>query len=200
MLQERVQRERGDGDERRDDVESAGEQHGDHDDRAEVVDHGKGEQEDPGARRQVGRGQGEHAECERDVGRDRDRPRAVDTRRSPADGERDQRRNDHAADRRDHRQHRLLEPRKLADDQFALQLQPGHEEEQREQAVLGPVADGQVQVQQFRADPEFAECVVTAAQRGIRPDERDRGGDEQDDPAGRLGTQVAGELGDAARF
>ena len=51
----------------------------------------------------------------------------------------DQRRNDHAADRREDRQHRLAANRQLADEELALDLEPDDEEEERHQQVVDPV-------------------------------------------------------------
>jgi hypothetical protein len=195
-LQVGVEREGEDGDTRGDEVELRGEQDRDDEDRAEVVDHRQRQQEDPGAARQVRRGQRQHPQRERDVGGDRDGPGAVDPRRSPADGERDQCRDDHAADRGHHRQDRLFEPRELADHQFAFEFEARDEEEQCEQTVLGPVADGQIQMEEFGTEPEVANRAVNVVDGRIRPEQGDRGGAEQDHPARGFRAEIAGEVGD----
>ena len=53
----------------------------------------------------------------------------------------DDRRHDHAADRRDDRQHRLARLGQLADDDLALDLEPDDEEEERHQPVVDPVLE-----------------------------------------------------------
>ena len=50
----------------------------------------------------------------------------------------------HAADRGDNRQHGLRRPREGPDGDLALELEPGDEEEDREQPVGGPLLHGQV--------------------------------------------------------
>jgi hypothetical protein len=114
---------------------------------------------------------------------------------APADTDRDRGGHDHAPDRRDDRQQRLLEPRQLPDHQLTLQLKPGDEEEQREQPVLGPVAHAEVEVQQVRPDTRVADGEVGVGPRAVGGEQRDRRGAEQDEPAHGLGAQETAELG-----
>ena len=60
-----------------------GEEHRDDRDRAEVVDHGEGQQERPQRRRQVRAHDGQHGEREGDVGRHRDGPTGLRRRGRP---------------------------------------------------------------------------------------------------------------------
>ncbi len=80
---------------------------------------------------------------------------------------------------RDDRQDRLPAVGEFADDQFALEFEAGDEEEDREQSVLRPRPERQVQVEELRSDLEVAQRGVGVAEGGVDPDQRDRGGDEQ---------------------
>ena len=66
---------------------------------------------------------------------------------SARDGEVDSGGDDHAADRGDHRQHGLGGPAQLADDELALELEAGDEEEDRQQPVRRPGGQVEVEVQ-----------------------------------------------------
>ena len=65
-------------------------------------------------------------------------------------GDEDQRGHDDAADGRHHRHHRLGRRAQVADEELALELEPRDEEEDGEQAVAGPVPDGEVEVRPTR--------------------------------------------------
>ena len=75
------------------------------------------------------------------------------------DGEEDQGRHGHAAHRGGDRQRRLGRVAQVADHELALELEPGDEEEDREQAVGGPLLEGEVQVQRGRADGQSRSAV-----------------------------------------
>ena len=82
---------------------------------------------------------------------------------------------------RDHRQGGGAGATQLPDDQLALGLQPDHEEEQRHQPVVDPV----VQVLSDAEAPEpdghvgAPQRAVGVRPRGVRPHQRDDGGDEE---------------------
>ena len=117
---------------------------------------------------------------------------------SPAGVERDvdQRGHDHAADRGGDRQRRAARVAQVTGDELALELQPGDEEEDRQQPVGGPLGQRQVQVQRRRPDPQVAERGVRVAPRRVRPDQREHGGRDQQDPADGLRTQDVADPAD----
>ena len=61
----------------------------------------------------------------------------------------------HAADRRDDRQRRAARIAQVARDELALELEPDHEEEDRQQPVGRPAAQGQIQVQTQPVGPTW---------------------------------------------
>ena len=89
----------------------------------------------------------EHREGERDVGGRRDRPAVARRAVVPGHREVEQRGHDHAADGGDDRQRRRRRGAQRADHELALELEPGDEEEDGEQAVGRPRLQGQVEVQ-----------------------------------------------------
>jgi hypothetical protein len=130
------------------DAEVVGEEQADQAHRGEVVDYGQGQQEDPQVRRQLRPRDGQGGDGEGDVGGDRHGPpmrgRALKKRRMPhVDGEVDQRRTRHAAERGDHRQGEPARIGQFAADDLVLDLQADDEEEDRHQAFLHPVDDRQ---------------------------------------------------------
>src|SRR5690606_21248926 len=112
----------------------------------------------------------------------------------PADQERQHRGGDHPAHGRDRRQQRFLRGGQLTDGQLALELQADHEEEDGQQPVLGPLADGQVQVQRLRTDGEVAHRLVQTAGGGVGEDQGEDRGAEQHQPTGGFGAEVLGEV------
>ena len=115
--------------------------------------------------------------------------------RAARDGERDERGHDHAADGGEDRQRGGAAVGQFADDQLALELEPGDEEEDGQQPVRGPVAERQVQVQPLRPDrgrriPDGA----IAALGDVGPEQSERRGDQQEPPARGLLTQEVGEV------
>ena len=102
---------------------------------------------------------------------------------------------EHSAHRGDDRQRRPPDVAEVACDELALELQPGDEEEDREQAVGRPGGQGQVQVQGARPDHEVTEVVVRLRPGTVRPDDRDDGPEEQQQATGGLGAQDARDPG-----
>ena len=151
-----------------------GVEHGDDGDRQQVVHHRQGEQEGPQRGRQVGGDHRENGQGESDVGRRRDRPALgpvppAITRYSTAgtiipptaaatgtDGP--------------------LRVPQVAGDELALELQPGDEEEDRQQPVGRPGRQRQVQVQRRRPDLGVEQREVAVRPGRVRPDHRDDGG------------------------
>ena len=82
----------------------------DDDDGAEVVDDGERQQEDLQRRRNARAEQRQHADGEGNVGGGGNGPAAQGDGVTPVDGDVDQRRHDHAAERGDHGQRSLLAP------------------------------------------------------------------------------------------
>ena len=185
--------------EERRDIEVGGVEDRDDGDRDEVVHDGEGEQEGAQARGQVGADDGEHGEREGDVGRRRDGPAAVGVRvrsQHRDDPEEDQRRHEDPAEGCGHGDRGPRDGLELAHDELALELQPCDEEEDREQAVSGPVPHGELEVSPLETDLRVAQTFVEVAQRGVGEDQRHDGGEEQDAAADGLGAEGVGdELG-----
>ena len=76
---------------------------------------------------------------------------------------------DDAAHRGRDRQRRLAAVGEVAGDELALELDPRDEEEEREQAVGGPRAEAEVEVQRVRADDEVTQGDVGVAATGCSP-------------------------------
>ena len=108
-------------------------------------------------------------------------------------GDEDQRGHDDAADGRDDRHHGLGRRAQVADEELALELQPRDEEEDREQAVAGPVPDGEVEVAPLDADHGVAHGEVGVGPRGVGQDQRGHRR-EQQRAADGLGAQRLGDV------
>ena len=67
---------------------------------------------------------------------------------------------DHPADRGDHRQHRPAGFPQVTGDEFAFEFQAGDEEEDRQQPVGGPLAQGQIQMQGTGTDREVLQPLI----------------------------------------
>ena len=136
----------------------------------------------------------EHRQGERDVRGRRDGPPAS-TRPPPPrlTATAKTGRHDDAARARPRRAAPPCRVAQVTDDQLALELQPGDEEEDGEQPVRGPLPEGQVQVQRGRSDGEVAQRDVGLDPGGVRPDDRGDGGRQQQRAADRLGAQGAGD-------
>jgi hypothetical protein len=76
----------------------------------------------------------------------------------------------------------------LAEQQFPLDLQPDQEEEDRHQAVVDPMPEGQLQrpVSEHQARIGRPQVAVRIAHRRIGDDQRKRRGGEHHDAAGSL--------------
>jgi hypothetical protein len=174
------------------DVQRRGVEDGDDDDRQQVVHHGEGEQE--GAQRvgQVRVDHREHGERERDVGRGGDRPPPQAVAAGVDRGEEGRRDHD-AARRRGDRQHRAPRIAQVTGHELALELQPGDEEEHREQPVRGPAGQTQIEVQRGRPDPPCGQLPVRVAPRRVGPDQRQDRRPQQQEAADRLGAQDVGD-------
>ncbi len=108
---------------------------GDHEDRSDVVGQRQGEQEEAGAARQALADECDHAEHERDVGRHRDPPSGCGVA-AGVEGEVDQRRHQHPAERRQGRHGSGLAVLQRSQPNLALDLQADDEEEERHQGVV----------------------------------------------------------------
>ena len=91
----------------------------------------------------------------------------------------DQRRHGHAADGGQDRQGGPLRVAQVAGDELALELEPDDEEEDRQQPVRGPGAEGEVEVERGRTDREVAQRLVGAAGGRVDPDQRHHGAEQQ---------------------
>ena len=155
---------------------------GDHQDRAEVVDDGEREQEGAQRDRKLGAHDRQDCQGEGDVGGHRDAP--ADRRVCVAEAARHERveqsRHDHSGERGDHGYDRACGSTQTSQGQLVLELEPGDEEEHREQSVSCPHRERQVKVQRLGADLELGEVVIALAPGRVGPDQsRDRGAQEQ---------------------
>ncbi len=173
---------------------------GDDEQRAQVVDHGQGEQEDPQARGAAGRRQRQQAERERRVGRHRGAP-AVRAPAAGVEGQVDGDGDEHAPEPGHDGQRQARAIAQLAEIELALGLQADDQEEERHEAVVDPLA----QVGRERPVPEpdrelgRPHRLVGIRPRRVGPQQRGHGRDQQDDRAARLGAEeVANRRGEVA--
>ena len=115
-----------------------GEEDGDQADCAQVIHDGKGQQEGPQGRRQVWRSYGQNRQGEGNVGGHRRRPASRSPMSASIEGQIDQGRGDHAAERRHDGQGQTPWVGEFAPQDLELDLQPDKEKEDRHQAVLDP--------------------------------------------------------------
>ena len=200
--QQREDRDRHQAEREEEQVELLGVEDRDDGDGQQVVDDGQREQERPQARGQVGADHGQDRHGEGDVGGGGDRPPREPAVGAEVPGDVDQRRRDHAAHRRGHRQGRAARVAQVAGDELTLELEADDEEEDRQQAVRGPLAQAQVQVQRDAEQRdrlgdrlEVADRLVGAGEGGVGPDDRDGRADDEQQASGGLRPQ---HLGDAA--
>ena len=135
----------------------------------------------------------QHGERERDVRGGRDRPPRQRTGRTSVHGDVDrdvdQRRERHPTDGGRHRQDRTPDLAQVSGDELPFELQPGDEEEDRQQPVRCPLRQREVQMQRRRPDPQFGERRVGAPPGGVRPHQRHHRGHRQQHTADGLGPQ-----------
>ncbi len=110
-------------------------------DRADVVGHGQGQQQEPKSGRHPAPQQGQCPECEGDVGGHGDPPAGRPRAPVIAQGV-DQSGAGHAAGRPDHRDHRGAEVAQLPGAVLPADLQAHHEEEHRHQSAVHPRLHG----------------------------------------------------------
>ena len=118
-------------------IQSAGVEQGDDEDRDDVVDDGERQQKDADVARNGFSEQRQHADGERDVGCRRYRPALV-VPRSGSEGQIDQRGNGDTAESRQHRQNGLIEPAERALMDLTADFHADDEEEHRHQRVVDP--------------------------------------------------------------
>ena len=131
----------------------------------------------------------QHGEREGDVGGRRDRPavRAAVAAHG-VDAQVDQRRYGDPAGRRDDRHRGVGRPSQRPDDELSLELEAGHEEEQRQRAVGRPVLEVE------RADLAGAAGRRTALRPGrVGPQHADHGRGQGERAAERLATEEVPE-------
>jgi hypothetical protein len=162
-------------------------EHGDHHDRAEVVDDRQGEQEQLEHRRHARGDHGEHAEGEGDVGRHRHAP-AGRAGAARVEGGVDRRRQQHATGRRHHRQGRPPPGAQLPVDQLTLEFQADHQEEQGHQPLVDPAAQVVNEAEVAEADLQHGppEGLVGRLPGRVGPGQGEHGRGDQDRAAGGL--------------
>src|SRR5690606_5256554 len=171
-----------------------GEEHRDDEDGDDVVEDREGEEEDAQPGREAAAEDGEDAECERDVGGGGDRPPVLEPgarrhREVDEDGD------DDAAEGGDRRAQRRGGAVELARGELVAQLDGDDEEEDREQAVADPVADGEADRGTRQGDIGALEVTERHAERGVRGEEAEGGCDEEEQRPGTWGTQRRGKGG-----
>ena len=137
----------------------------------------------------------EHRQRKRDVGGDRHRP-AVDVFGVPGgqvDRDVDGGGHDHPAECGCDRQRGACRVAQVAGDELALELQPDHEEEDRQQPVGGPRRNTQIQVQGLWSKRELGDRSVGRRPRRVRPYQARGGGRQQQHAADRFLAQDLGE-------
>ncbi len=148
-------------------VEDSDHRHG-----AKIVDDRERQQKDLETRGNAGPEGSERRHDEGDVGRHRNAPASF---RLPArvEEEVDGRRNDHASERAEHRQHGALAARQLAVDHLVLDLHPDDEEEEHHEAVVHPVGQRKLETPSgdARADGKVEQVLVALVPRRVGPGE-----------------------------
>ena len=163
----------------------------DDDDRADVVDDGKGQEKDLHRLRDTITEQGDDADGEGNVGGHRDAP-TVGADPASVEGEEDQGRHDHAAERGHRRECGSARVGEFAADEFLLDFEPDDEEEDNHQGIVDPRLKRLVDREQraeFETDVEVDEGLVGVLPRRVGPHQRNDGGEDQEKSAGRLNLQ-----------
>jgi hypothetical protein len=194
LHQQPEQRQRDERQQQGNDGQGRGVEDRDHEDGQQVVDDRQRQQERPQGGGQVGADDRQYGEGERDVGRRGDGPAgqgAVPL--AQIDQHVQQRGHRHATDGGGHGQSSLPGIPEVTGDELPLQLQPGDEEEDREQSVGGPRAQREAQVQGRRADPGVPERGVGIGPGRVGPGQRQDSGHEEKRAADGLLAQHSGD-------
>ena len=164
----------------------AGVEHGDDDDRTDVVDDGRRGEEDAQLEGNADAHHGDQRNRERSVGRHRNAPR-VRPRPRRDDQRIQKRRHDHAAERGGDRKRGGAAACEVANCHLALHFQSHDEEEHRQQAVVDPTEDGHLKgrVTQAHAELLAPECLERRPDRRVRQDHRRHGREDQQNAGGR---------------
>ncbi len=153
--------------------------------RADIVD------DRDGGQKQFERGghafpdQRQHTQCERNVGRRRDGPAARQPRIGRRDQQIDERRDDHARQRRHARQDAIVPGRQASIDAFPLDLQPDEQEEYRHQRIVDPMQHAE------RPDLGRQSGEINRAERRVGDDQRQCCRRHQDNATCGLGLKKA---------
>ena len=163
----------------------------DHQDRAQIIDDGQGEQERAQRDRELGAYDREHGQRESDVGRHRDTPAGegvgIAEGRDSDDVENGG--NRHARQSGNDRDDRPPELAEAARDELVLELEPRVEEKDREQPVGRPDLKCQVQAEGLGPQLDLGQFLVGRTPGGVGPHEREHGRAEQQRAADGLLTQ-----------
>ena len=190
-LHQQHQGDESDGGKRPADRKVGGVEDRDDDDRADVVDDGKGQEKDLHRLRNTITEQGDDADGEGNVGGHRDAP-TVGADPASVEGEEDQGRHDHAAERGHRRECGSARVGEFAADEFLLDFEPDDEEEDNHQGIVDPRLKRLVDREQrakFEADVEVDEGLVGVLPRRVGPHQRNDGGEDQEKSGGRLDLQ-----------
>lgn len=116
---------------------------GDDDDRQQVIDDGDAYQQHSNGDRHPGAEDGQHPNGKRDIRCSGNRPPVQMKGVAPVDQHEDERGNGHAANGSQARQSTAAPGGEFAVEQFLLDFQPHQQEEDRHQAIVDPVFDGE---------------------------------------------------------
>ena len=184
------------GDDEGERVEVLGVDQGDDAEGADVVDDGESEEEDAQATGHPRADQGERADEERRVGRDHHAPR-LGLPGVRGDGHEQQRRDRQTCDGSDHRHDRPRPAGELADRELAAHLEPDREEEDRHQRVVDEGVQREVELKVADADGEVGLPERLVREAGdVRPDDRDKGREQEQKRADAVLAHRADLLGD----
>ena len=177
------------GPEQRDKLQILGVGRRDHDQRDEVVDHDDREDEDAHAVRHAAPDQREHPQRQGGVGGHRDSP-AVRRRAAEVEREVDRDRQRHAADRGEQGERQAPSFAQLSHVELAPRLEPEHEEEERHQAAVHPLAQRHPDPHVPERERELGLPELPVRRRvHVHPDQRGDCGRKEDRSPARLGLQ-----------
>jgi hypothetical protein len=146
----------------------------------------KGQQKYLQRRRCPGSQQGQYTERKGNICGNRDGPASQRLCIAPVAGKVDERRADHSAHCRDHRQRGIRQARQPALDDRALDLEPDEHGEDRHQPVVDPQQQrlGDDETTDLDRNREIQELCIEGLERRVRQGESDRSGGAQNDAAG----------------
>ena len=185
------------GDDQREGVEVGRVDEGDDGQRTDVVDDGEGQEEDPEPTGYPRSDEGERTHEEGGVGGDDHAPGGGVTGWR-GDQDEQQGRDRQARKGGEHRHHRARPAGELADGELTPHLESDREEEDRHEGVVDERVERELEVQITQADAEMCLPEGRVRSRGVGPDDRGEGGQQQQQGADAVlahGTDLRGDGG-----